>query len=263
MSLETSVFEAPDGAEIAYRIRPGRDPIVLLHGLGCDASLWDGVVAALPSDLGLVIPELRGHGGSTLGWTAPSVELWADDIVRILAMKRIDSPAIAGPSMGGYVAFAIASAHPELARAYAFISTTASADDAAGRYRRSAGIATIRRAGWQAFLAEQLPAYLNPERPNYDKRVQHVDAMFARAGDSGLPSALMALAARPDRRAMLMTIQAPAVVIVGAVDTLTPPDNARAMAAGIHGARLHVVEDVAHLSALEAPHKLAGIVGTL
>ena len=263
MSLQTSVFEAPDGAEISFRIRPGRDPLVLLHGLGCDASFWDGVVAALPSDAGLVIPELRGHGGSTLGWSAPSVEGWADDVVRILALKRIDRPAIVGLSMGGYVAFAIASAHPQLARAYAFVSTTASADDAAGRHGRSAGIATIRRAGWRAFLAEQLPGYLNPERPNYDKRVQHVEAMFARAGDSGLPSALMALAARPDRRAMLMTIQAPAVVIVGAMDKLIPPDKARAIAAGIHGARLHVIEDVAHLSALEAPHKIAGIVGAL
>jgi pimeloyl-ACP methyl ester carboxylesterase len=70
----------------------------------------------------------------------------------------------------------------------------------------------------------------------------------------------MALASRPDRRAMLLTIRVPAIVVVGAVDALTPPDKARALATGISGARLHVLDDVAHMSALEAPHKIAGLL---
>ena len=80
--LTNAHMTTEDGADIAYRIRRGRDPLVLIHGLGCDASMWDTVVAALPHDVGLVIPELRGHGGSTLGWLPPSVDQWADDVVR-------------------------------------------------------------------------------------------------------------------------------------------------------------------------------------
>ncbi len=263
MSLSGAVFATPDGAEIAYRIRPGRDPLLLLHGLGCDASMWDAVVAALPSDQGIVAPDLRGHGRSTLGWRAPSVDLWADDVVRLLRQKRIERPAVVGLSMGGYTAFAIAAAAPGFARAYAFVSTTAAPDDDAGRQRRAGGIATIRREGWRAYLESQIPSLLNPNRPNFPAHRERLDAMFARAGDSGLPPALMALAGRPDRRAMLMGIQAPSVVIVGAIDTVTPPDKARAIAAGIPGARLHVLDDVAHLSALEAPQKVASLVGML
>ena len=131
--LERSVFTTPDGADIAYGIRRGREPLVLLHGLGCDASMWDGVVAGLPADRGLVIPELRGHGNSTLGWRLPSVDLWADDVVRLLRQKGIAAPAIAGLSLGGYTAFGIAAAHPGFARAFAFVSTSAATDDEAGR----------------------------------------------------------------------------------------------------------------------------------
>jgi pimeloyl-ACP methyl ester carboxylesterase len=87
--------------------------------------------------------------------------------------------------------------------------------------------------------------------------------MFARAGDSGLPQALMALAGRPDRRAMLMSIGVPTVAIVGDADEITPPDRARAIATAIGGARLHVLEDTAHLSVLESPSKVAGLIGTL
>ena len=151
MSLQDAVFTTPDGAEISYRIRPGRDPFVLLHALGCDASLWTGMITALPPDVGLLIPELRGHGGSTLGWRAPSVELWADDVVRLVRQKAIERPAIVGISMGGYVALSIAAAQPGLARGYGFVSTSAAPDDEAGKQRRAASIATIRREGWRAY----------------------------------------------------------------------------------------------------------------
>ena len=261
--LERSVFTTPDGAEIAYRIRRGRDWLVLIHGLGCDASMWDAVVAGLPADLGLVVPELRGHGGSTLGWRLPSVDLWADDVVRLLRQKGIEAPAIAGLSLGGYTAFGIAAAHPGFARAYAFVSTSSAPDDDAGKQRRAAAIAMIRTKGWRAFADAMIPSLLNDNRPQFPTHRDHLLSMFERAGDSGLPPTLMALAARPDRRAVLLTIRVPSIVIVGAVDALTPPDRARALATGIPGARLHVLDEVAHMSAMEAPHKVAGLLGSL
>ncbi len=261
--LERSVFTTPDGADVVYRTRRGRSPLVLLHGLGCDASMWDAVVAALPTDLGLVVPELRGHGESTLGWRQPSVDLLADDVVRILRQKRIDSPAIAGLSMGGYAALGIAAAHPGFARAFAFVSTTAAPDDEAGKQRRAAGIAMIRREGWRAYADALIPSLLNDNRPQFAAHREHLLKMFERSGDSGLPPTLMALAGRPDRRPMLLSIHVPVIVVVGAVDALVPPDRARAMATGISGSRLHVLDDVAHMSALESPQKVAGLLGAL
>ena len=256
-------FATEDGADIAYRIRRGRDPLVLVHGLGCDASMWDDVVAALPHDLGLVIPELRGHGGSTLGWRPPSVDQWADDVVRLLRDKGIESPAIAGLSLGGYTVLGIAAAYPGLARAFAFVSTSAAPDDEAGRLRRASGIATIRREGWRRFAAALIPSLLNPSGSQFEAHRKHLMTMFEHAGDSGLPPTLMALAARPDRRALLPTIRVPSIVIAGAVDTLIPPDRARELAASLSAAPLHLLDNVAHMSAMEAPEEVADLLGTI
>ena len=256
-------FATEDGADISYRIRRGHDPIVLVHGLGCDASMWDGVVEALPSDVGLVVPELRGHGASTLGWRMPSVDQWADDVVKLLREKGIEAPLIAGLSLGGYTALGIAAAHPGFARAFAFVSTSAAPDDEAGKQRRASAIAMIRRQGWRAFADALIPSLLNDNRPQFEGHREHLLSMFESTGDSGLPPTLMALAARPDRRALLLSIRVPSIVIVGAVDALTPPDRARALATGIPGARLHVLDDVAHMSAMESPQKVAGLLGTL
>jgi 3-oxoadipate enol-lactonase len=252
-----------DGADISCKIRRGRDPLLLIHGLGCNASMWDGVVAALPHDVGLVIPELRGHGDSTLGWRTPSVDQWADDVVRLIREHRIESPAIAGLSMGGYTALAIAAAEPDLARAFAFISTTAAPDDDAGRARRAAAIATIRREGWRRFAATYLPSVLNPQGPQYSAHGKHLMTMLERAGDSGLPPTLMALASRPSRVSLLSEIAVPALVIAGSADTLIPPDRSRDLAGGLLEARLHVLDGVAHLCAMEAPVDLADLLGTI
>lgn len=263
MSPGGTVFTTPDGAAISYRFRPGRDPLVLLHGLGCDASMWDEVVDALPPEVGLVVPELRGHGGSTLGWHAPSVEQWADDVVRLLSVLAIDEPAVAGISMGGYVALAMEATHRGRARAWAFLDTTAAPDDESGRLRRAAGIARIGREGWRSYAEALIPSLLNDGRPRFPSHREHLLRMFERAGNAGLPPTLMALAGRPDRRGLLPSIATPSIVIAGAADALIPPDRARELAAAIPGARLHVLDDTGHMSAMEAPREVARLLASL
>lgn len=219
--------------------------------------MWDGVIERLPAEVGYLVPDLRGHGGSELGWEPPSVDLWAQDVVGIVRRLGIARPAIAGLSMGGYAALAIASACPDLARAYAFVSTSAAPDDDAARGRRADGIALLRRSGWRAFADGLLPSLLSPGRPGFDALAARLLAMFERAGEVGLAATLSALAARPDRRPLLPTLRAPSVAIVGDADRLTPPDRAREIAAGAPAGRLVVLPGVAHLSALEAPAEVA------
>ena len=254
--FESRIQHTLDGAEIAYRARPGRDPWVLLHGLGCDGSMWDGVVEALPEDVGLVVPDLRGHGGSTLGWRAPSVDLWADDVARLLKREQIARAGVAGLSMGGYTALALAVAAPGIARAYAFVDTSAETDDPETRLRRALALGTIRREGWRAYAEAAIPALLAPHRPDHDANRERLLAMHARAGDSGLTATLFALADRPSRRGMLSTIRVPTVVIVGDHDGITPPARAEEIASAT-GGRLVVLPGVGHLSALEAPAEIA------
>jgi pimeloyl-ACP methyl ester carboxylesterase len=256
MMREVSLATA-DGAEITYRIRPGRDPWLLLHGLGCDASMWDGVVAALPPEIGLLAPELRGHGGSTLGWRLPSVEIWADDVAAVVEKAGLGRPAVAGLSMGGYTALSLAARHPGLARAYAFVSTAAGPDDEDGRMRRAQGLGTLKRQGWRVFAENLIPILLNERGAEFARHRAGLLEMFARAGDAGLAATLFALANRPDRRPILSSIGIPVAVVVGEADQLTPPPRAEEIASVIAGARLVVLPGIAHMSAMEAPREVA------
>lgn len=263
MSLHESAFETPDGAVLTYRVRAGTRPLVLLHGLGCDASMWDGVVAALPRTAGILIPELRGHGGSSLGWRSPSVDLWAEDVLAIVRREGFERPLVAGLSMGGYTTLAVAASEPRLARAWGLVSTSAAPDDDAGRAKRAAGLATIRENGWRTFLGGLLPSLLARGRADGDENRVHLLRMFERAGDTGLAAALYALASRPDRRELLPLIAARAAVVVGSEDVLTAPEKAREIAGAIPRAALTVLPGVGHMSAMEAPGEVAAALSAL
>jgi pimeloyl-ACP methyl ester carboxylesterase len=256
-AIDGRTFGTTDGAEIAYRFRPGRDPWVLLHGLACDGSMWDDVVAHLPPDAGLVIPDLRGHGGSTLGWRLPSIALWAEDVAAILDHERIEAPAVAGLSMGGYTAMALAAAEPGRARAFGFVSTQARPDDEAGRRKRAEGLALLRREGWRAYAEGLVPLLFAVSRPDHAAQRDRFMKMAQRAGEAGLAATLFALANRADRRAALASLRRPAVAIVGAEDRLTPPDRSHEIAAIAPRCRTVVLPGVAHMSATEDPRGVA------
>lgn len=53
LDFRRAVLATPDGADLGYRVRPGRAPWVLTHGLRCDASMRDRVIARLPGDVSI------------------------------------------------------------------------------------------------------------------------------------------------------------------------------------------------------------------
>jgi pimeloyl-ACP methyl ester carboxylesterase len=219
--------------------------------------MWDDVIEGLPVDCGLVVPELRGHGGSTLGWRSPHVDVLARDVVEILEREAVTRPAVAGISMGGYVAMAVAALAPDLARAWAFVSTRARADDDEGLAARAAGLETLRRRGWRSFAAGLMSVLLNEDNPAFPTHRERMMKMFARAGDAGLTWTYIALANRPDRLSTLAVLETPVAVVVGDADLLTPPHYARDMASAMPGSRLVVLPGIAHMSTLEAPREVA------
>ena len=91
--------------------------------------------------------------------------------------------------------------------------------------------------------------------------------MIAAAKVDGIVGAIEAMMLRPDSTPALATIDVPTLIIVGEEDAITPPKDARDMAAGIRGSRLEVIPAAGHLSNLERPAAfntaLADFVGSL
>lgn len=86
-------------------------PLLLLHGLGADHEMWHPQIAHYPQEgFRLIVPDLRGFGRSA-ECAAPgtiSIEAWVEDLLAILEAEEISCYALAGTSMGGIVAQALA-----------------------------------------------------------------------------------------------------------------------------------------------------------
>ena len=89
-------------------------PIVLLHGLGTEAHMWDTVASAMVLEDGVrvVVPDLRGHGQTD--WAPDyAVERWVEDLHDFVGALDLPPIALVGISMGGGHAWRYTAAHPD------------------------------------------------------------------------------------------------------------------------------------------------------
>ncbi|HEX8498017.1 MAG TPA: alpha/beta hydrolase [Actinomycetales bacterium] len=111
--MDVQQVELADGTTISAQVwgEAGGPPLVLLHGLGEQASTWDEVAPQLATRFRVVALDLRGHGSST--WAGPySFTLMRDDVLGVLGALGLDDVVLVGHSMGGVVAYLVAQAQP-------------------------------------------------------------------------------------------------------------------------------------------------------
>jgi pimeloyl-ACP methyl ester carboxylesterase len=215
-------------------------PTILIPGLLCTPRLYADQIPALWRFGAVTIADHR-HDDSMDGIAA-----------RILkaAPPRF---ALAGLSMGGYIAYAVLRAAPERVARLALIDTSARADLPEQSERRKAQIALAQSGKLDEVVEAMLPLFLPANRLNDAALVATVRQMARETGADAFVRQQRAIMGRPDSRPDLPAIRCPTLVIVGEHDALTPPKVAREIAEGIAGSKLLVVPDCGHLSTLERP----------
>ena len=223
--------------------------LVFLHAFPLAGSMWDREVGALGDAASPVLaPSFPGFGGTELPTRQPTLDDYADAVARAMDDARIDRAAIAGCSMGGYVAFSLWRRHRRRVAALALVDTRAEADapDAAANRVR---LAELLRAHGHDALLKSPPKWLRDGSPAWPRVKELVRAQPAEA----IAQASIAMSRRPDSTRDLATIDVPTAVVVGEADAITPLAMARAMSDAIPQATLSVVPDAGHLANLDAP----------
>ncbi|HET6817710.1 MAG TPA: alpha/beta fold hydrolase [Mycobacteriales bacterium] len=229
--------------------------VVLLHAFPLSSAMWLAQREGLSGEHRVVTPDQRGFGGSPLGDDPPSLDAAADDVAVLLDQLAIDRVVLGGLSMGGYVAMAFLRRHADRVAALILADTKATADPPQARENRERiAAAVVDDPASMVLVDEVLPTLLGDttvaERPLVTGRVK---ALVQAAPGPAVAWAQRAMAARPDSFETLHTVSVPTLVLVGAEDTLSPVDDAQAMAEAVTGARLEILPRAGHLSALECP----------
>jgi len=183
-----------------------------------------------------------------------------DDSMSAIARRILGSApprfALAGLSMGGYVAFEILRQAPARVAKLALLDTTARADTPEATAVRHAQM-TLASSGRLGEVVEtQFERLVHPLQRN-DPQLRELNRRMAEdVGPEAFIRQQQAIIGRPDSRPTLAAIACPTLVLVGEQDQLTPLDRAVEMAHGIRGARLVTVPECAHLSTLERPREV-------
>ncbi len=223
--------------------------LVLVHAFPLDGSMWTRQVETMRDAADAVLaPSLPGFGGTSLPREQPSLDDYADVVVAAMDAAKIQRAAIAGLSMGGYVAFALWRRHRARVARLFLADTRAEADTDEARERRYRVAELVRKGGVDAMLKTP-PAWLRERSPHWDA----LKATIRRQPAEAVAQASIAMGHRPDSRPDLPSIDVPTAIVVGEADTLITLEMATVMHAQIPGATLTVIPDAGHIANIEAP----------
>lgn len=196
------------------------------------------------------------------------VVLDQDDSLAAMARRVLDAApprfALAGLCMGGYVALEILSTAPRRVTHLALLHASARADSETEAVRRARRIASLSamRAEWPSldYVREALPWMLAPAAVRDADVAEAARSVLLATPIRAALGQQVAIAGRPDRLDLLSGLDKPALVVTGRLDRIAPPLRSVEMAERMPGAHLALLEGCGHLSPLEQPERLAGLL---
>jgi 3-oxoadipate enol-lactonase len=243
------------GLELGY-VRSGGGseiPIVFLHGVGSDKSVWHPQLAHFGLQRSAIAFDYPGYGESDPFPEGTTRDDFAGAIILAMNELGIDRAHICGLSLGGVIAIAINHAAPERCASLILADTFAAHPDGQAIYERS------------LIGSRDLPAMAEAR----------VDALLAQPSDPRVRSEVVETMSRIDPAAYCIGAEAvwlaeqrdragdigvPTLVLVGDQDIVTPPQLSRELAQMIPGARMEFISGAGHLGNLERPGEFNRLV---
>lgn len=217
-----------------------RETVILLPGLLCDQRLYADQLPALATFAEVRIPDLTQDD---------SLDAMAD---RVLA-EAPERFALAGLSMGGYVALEIMRrVGPRVSR-LALLDTQARADSEEAKARRRGLMQLSEKGGFRGVTPRLMPLLIHKDRLSDARLTGIVQAMAESVGRDGFLRQQRAIMGRIDSRPSLAAITCPTLVLAGREDAITPPELQIEMAQAIPCATLVLLPACGHLATLERP----------
>jgi len=245
-----------NGYDIGYAETGGGDatPIVFLHGVGSDKSVWRPQLEHFGRERRAIAFDYPGYGESGPAPSGTTRDDYASAIISAMHELGVDRAHICGLSLGGVVAIAIH--HADAKRCASLIIADSFAVHPEGRaiYERSLAASDNLRAMAEARVDVLLGQPVDPAlRSEVVETMARIDPAAYRIGAEAVWLA--------DQRERAQQIDVPTLVLVGDRDLVTPPELSNELVDLIPDARMQLIERSGHISNGERPEEFNRIVG--
>jgi len=245
-----------DGAEICFDVAGSGPPVVLLHPFPVNREFWLPIKQFLSTRYRLIMPDLRGHGDSSLGEGPATMQKHAVDVASVMNAAGIDRAPLIGVSIGGYVIFEFWRRFRERVSALVLCNTKAGGDTPEARAGRLQAAEDVLQGGTEPFFEDMLQKVLGETtrhmRPDL---VEGALRMMRKMSPEDVAGVQRGMAERPDSIPTANTINVPTLIITGDEDNLTGVSEAEGIRQSIRRSEMKVVAKAGHYSPWEQPEE--------
>ena len=243
-----------NGLSVFLSGREGSKAIIFVHGFPFDHYMWDAQVKELSMNYFCVTYDIRGMGESTVDDGQYTMEMFVDDLEKIIDELKMNRPILCGLSMGGYISLRAIERMQEKFSALILCDTKSSADDNEGKLKRATAIKQINNGDFENFIESFVlncfgQKFVNENNAEYKKVVNR----SKNNSPVGVKGCLMAMASRTDTTESLAKINLPTLIICGSEDKLSPPEVMKSLANKISNSKFILVEGAGHMTPIENP----------
>ncbi len=230
--------------ELAYTIEGEGDVVVLLHGWGCDHTIWQATIDALVPHRKVIAVDFAGFGRSGEPTTVWGVEEYTRSVEALLGSLGVVRPTLVGHSFGGRVSIVYASRNE--------VERVVLTDAAGVKPKRS--LRYYRKVYTFKLFKHTLPLLIGRQ-----KAQMIIDQRRAKAGSSDynratpMMRAILSKCVNEDLCHLMPKIAAPVLLFWGDKDSATPIADAHKMKRLMPDAGLVVAEGAGHFAMLEQP----------
>jgi 3-oxoadipate enol-lactonase len=238
-----------DIGDMRVELRGHGKPIVFCHGFTTTSAFWREQVEVFADEYQVVALNLPGHGVSGRPTDRPyTVDAFVGDLAMLFDELDLDPAVLVGLSMGGVVAQRFALDHARRLRGLVLVDTTASGLGEA--VKADNVLAAIGRLGVARASCDVVERSFGADAS--DSLVEFAKREVIQTPEFVARQAVISLN-DTDLRDRLADIRMPTLLICGEEDRITPPEESRALAAGILGSTLVMIPGAAHFPMLERP----------
>jgi len=249
-------------AEMFYKTEGKGPDVVLLHPFPSCHEFWIPVQDKLVAKHRLIMPDLRGMGDSPAGEGNATMQKHAEDLVRLCDELKVGKAIFIGCSIGGYILFEFWRKFRERMTGLVLANTKASADNAEAKTARLQTAEQVLQHGPEQYIDSMLPKLFGEltwrNRPDVVEKARRT---MMRSTAQGIAAVQRGMAERPDSTATLSKISIPTLILGGAADVLSSPQELEKMRAGIRNSTLQIVQKAGHFAAFEQPEEVAIALG--
>jgi 3-oxoadipate enol-lactonase len=250
-----------EDGEIFYHVTGSGPPVVLLHPFPADHELWLPIAQMLASRYRLIMPDLRGHGESSLGNGPATMQKHASDIARIMDAAGADRVPLIGVSIGGYAIFEFWRRFRDRVTALVLCNTKAQADAPEARASRLQAAHDVVQRGTEPFFESVVQKLLGETtRRSRPDLVEGALRMMRKMSAEDVAGVQRGMAERSDSVPTLKTITMPTLIITGDEDIMTGLPEAELLKQNIPRSQMKVVAKAGHYSPWEQPEEVGRLL---